>query len=156
MDQRDNAINDLSKLVDIRVVTDPSNQTNIFTTPASSSSVQVWHRSFTYTSPGSLTATSLYNANPAQNGVGSLNIKLPNGAAIDVVANNVLSSGQIAADLKLRDQTLVQAQTQVDQMAATLSSSLSDVTTAGTRGHRPARRASTSTLRMCCRATPST
>src|SRR6185437_8389926 len=54
------------------------------------------------------------------------------GAAIDLVANNALSSGQIAADLKLRDQTLVQAQTQVDQMAATLASSLSDITTAGT------------------------
>jgi len=51
---------------------------------------------------------------------------------MDVVANNVVSSGQIAADLKLRDQTLPQAQTQVDQMAATLASSLSDVTTAGT------------------------
>jgi flagellar hook-associated protein 1 len=48
------------------------------------------------------------------------------------VANNVISSGQIAADLQLRDQTLVQAQTQVDQMAATLSSSLSDKTTPGT------------------------
>jgi flagellar hook-associated protein 1 len=32
----------------------------------------------------------------------------------------------------LRDQTLVQAQTQVDQMAATLASSMSDITTAGT------------------------
>jgi flagellar hook-associated protein 1 FlgK len=51
---------------------------------------------------------------------------------MDVVSNNVLSSGRIAADLTLRDQTLVQAQTQVDQMAATLSSSLSDQTTAGT------------------------
>ena len=132
MDQRDNAINDLSKLVDIRVVTDPSNQTNIFT----NSGIQLvgagLASSFTYTSPGSLTATSLYNANPAKNGVGSLNVKLPNGAAIDVVSNNVLSSGQIAADLKLRDQTLPQAQTQVDQLAATLASSLSDVTTAGT------------------------
>ncbi len=132
MDQRDNAINDLSKLVDIRVVTDPSNQSNIFT----NSGIQLvgggLSSSFTYTSPGSLTATSLYNANPAKNGVGTLNVKLPNGAAIDVVANNVVSSGQIAADLKLRDQTLVQAQTQVDQMAATLASSLSDVTTAGT------------------------
>ena len=43
-----------------------------------------------------------------------------------------ISSGQIAADLKLRDQTLVQAQTQVDQLAATLASALSDKTTAGT------------------------
>jgi flagellar hook-associated protein 1 FlgK len=132
MDQRDAAINDLSKLVDIKVVTDNANQTNIFT----NSGIQLvgagLASTFTFSSKGSLTATSLYNANPAKNGVGSLNIKLPNGAAIDVVANNVISSGQIAADLKLRDQTLTQAQTQIDQMAATLASSLSDVTTAGT------------------------
>jgi flagellar hook-associated protein 1 len=132
MDQRDNAINDLSKLVDVKVTTDPSNQTNIFTSTGIQLVGAGLASSFTYTSPGSLTATSLYNANPSQNGVGSLNIKLPNGAAIDVVANNVVSSGQIAADLKLRDQTLPQAQTQLDQMAATLASSLSDVTTAGT------------------------
>jgi flagellar hook-associated protein 1 FlgK len=132
MDQRDNAINDLSKLADVRVVTDSSNQANVYT----SSGIQLvgggLASSFTYSSPGALSATSLYNSDPTKSGVGSLNIKLPNGASIDVVANNVLSSGQIAADLKLRDQTLVQAQTQVDQLAATLSSSLSDQTTAGT------------------------
>ncbi|WP_035658433.1 flagellar basal body rod C-terminal domain-containing protein, partial [Bradyrhizobium sp. STM 3809] len=60
------------------------------------------------------------------------NIKLSNGVSLDVVANNLLNSGQIAADLKLRDQTLVQAQTQVDQLAATFASALSDKTTAGT------------------------
>src|SRR6202012_2790406 len=125
MDQRDNAINDLSKLVDVRVVTGSSNQTSIFTNSGISLFGETQASTFVYNSPGALTATSLYNANPAKNGVGSLSIKLPNGAAIDVVANNVLSSGQIAADLKLRDQTLVQAQTQLDQMAATLSSSLS-------------------------------
>jgi len=132
MDQRDNAINSLSKLVDVRVVTDSSNQASVFT----NSGIQLvgagLASSFIYNSQGALGATSLYNANPAKSGVGSLNIKLPNGASIDAVANNVISSGQIAADLKLRDQTLVQAQTQVDQLAATLSSSLSDQTTAGT------------------------
>ena len=132
MDQRDNAINDLSKLVDVRVTTDSSNQANIFTNSGIQLVGQGLASSFIYSSQGALGATSLYNANPAKSGVGSLNIKLPNGASIDVVANNVLSSGQIAADLKLRDQTLVQAQTQVDQLAATLSSSLSDQTTAGT------------------------
>jgi flagellar hook-associated protein 1 FlgK len=132
MDQRDNAINSLSKLVDVRVVTDSSNQANVFT----NSGIQLvgagLASSFIYNSQGALGATSLYNANPAKSGVGSLNIKLPNGASIDAVANNVITSGQIAADLKLRDQTLVQAQTQVDQTAATLASSLSDKTTAGT------------------------
>src|ERR1700759_5161855 len=131
MDQRDNAINDLSKLVDVRVVTNSSNQTSVFTNSGIQLVGDGLASSFTYNSPGALSATSLYSSNPAQNGVGTLNITLPNGSAIDVVANNVLSSGQIAADLKLRDQTLVQAQTQVDQMAATLASSLSDITTAG-------------------------
>jgi flagellar hook-associated protein 1 len=132
MDQRDNAINQLSKLVDVRVVTDSSNQASVFT----NSGIQLvgagLASSFVYNSQGTLGATSLYNANPAKSGVGSLVIRLPNGANIDLVANNSISSGQIAADLKLRDQTLVQAQTQVDQLAATLSSSLSDQTTAGT------------------------
>jgi flagellar hook-associated protein 1 len=132
MDQRDNAINDLSKLVDVRVTTDSANQANIFT----NSGIQLvgagLASSFIYNSQGALGATSLYNSNPSQSGVGSLSIKLPNGASIDAVSNNVIGSGQIAADLKLRDQTLVQAQTQIDQTAATLSSSLSDLTTAGT------------------------
>src|SRR5215468_6916077 len=132
MDQRDNAINDLSKLVDVRVVTDQANQANIFTTTGIQLVGAGLASQFNFSSPGALTATSLYNANPANNGVGSLSVHLPNGANIDVVANNLISSGQIAADLKLRDQTLVQAQTQVDQMAATLASSLSDQTTAGT------------------------
>src|SRR5215467_11885592 len=132
MDKRDNAINQLSKLVDIKVVTDSSNQTNIFTNSGLQLVGAGLASEFKFSSPGSLTATSLYNANPVTNGVGSLNLRLPNGANIDLVATNAIGSGQIAADLKLRDQTLVQAQTQVDQMAATLASSLSDQTTAGT------------------------
>jgi flagellar hook-associated protein 1 FlgK len=132
MDKRDNAINQLSKLVDIKVVTDSANQTNIFTTSGIQLVGAGLASEFKFSAPGTLTATSLYNANSAKNGVGSFTIRLPNGANIDLVATNAISSGQIAADLKLRDQTLVQAQTQVDQMAATLASSLSDVTTAGT------------------------
>ena len=131
-DQRDNAINDLSNLLDVKVTTDGSNQANVFT----STGIQLVGGSlasqFKFSSPGTLSATSLYNANPTISGVGSLTISLPNGASLDVVANNVISSGQIAADLQLRDTTLPQAQTQVDQFAATLASSLSDQTTQGT------------------------
>ncbi|MBV9564648.1 MAG: flagellar hook-associated protein FlgK [Bradyrhizobium sp.] len=132
MDQRDNAINDLSKLADIRVVPDSSNQVSIFTNSGIQLVGQGLASQFIYTSQGALSATEQYNTNPSLSGVGALDIKLPNGASIDAVANKVLSSGQIAADIKLRDQTLVQAQNQVDQLAATMASSLSDVTTAGT------------------------
>lgn len=132
MDQRDTAIDQLSKLLDVRVVVDSSNQANIFTSTGIQLVGAGLASQFTFTSPGALDATSLYNSDPTKSGVGTLNIRLPNGANLDVVANNVISSGRIAADIKLRDQTLVQAQTQVDQLAATIASALSDRTTAGT------------------------
>ncbi|MDN3274824.1 flagellar hook-associated protein FlgK [Frankia sp. RB7] len=131
MDQRDQAINSLSKYVDVRVTTDGSNQANIFTTTGIQLVGAGLASQFSFSSVGALSATSLYNSDPAKSGVGALNIKLPNGSSIDVAGNSVISSGQIAADLKLRDQTLVQAQNQVDQLAATMSSALSDKTTAG-------------------------
>lgn len=131
MDQRDQAINSLSKYVDVRVTTDGSNQANIYTTTGIQLVGAGLASQFSFASAGALGATSLYNIDPAKSGVGALTIKLPNGSSIDVAGNNVVSSGQIAADLKLRDQTLVQAQNQVDQLAATMSSALSDKTTAG-------------------------
>ncbi|WP_439366632.1 flagellar hook-associated protein FlgK [Bradyrhizobium sp. DASA03005] len=131
MDQRDQAINTLSKYVDVRVTTDGSNQTNIYTTTGIQLVGAGLASEFSFASAGALSATSLYNIDPTKSGVGALNIKLPNGSQVDVVANNVVSSGQIAADLKLRDETLVQAQNQIDQLAATMASALSDKTTAG-------------------------
>jgi flagellar hook-associated protein 1 len=131
-DQRDSAISQLAQLVDVNVTVDGANQANVFT----NTGVQLVGGSqaskFNFNSPGALTATALYNSDPTKSGVGSLSITLPNGSSMDAVANHVISSGQIAADLTLRDTTLVQAQSQVDQMAATLSSALSDQTTAGT------------------------
>jgi flagellar hook-associated protein 1 FlgK len=131
-DQRDTAINQLSQLMDVNVTTDGSNQVSIFTNTGVQLVGGSQASTFNFNSPGTLTANSLYSTNPSQSGVGTLSITLPNGSSMDVVANNVISSGQIAADLTLRDTTLVQAQAQVDQMAATLASSLSDQTTAGT------------------------
>jgi flagellar hook-associated protein 1 FlgK len=131
-DQRDSAINDLSSLMDVNATTNSANQTSILTNTGVQLVSGTQASQFSFTSAGTLSPTDLYSSNPAQNGVGSLTVKLPNGANIDVISNNVISSGRIAADIQLRDQTLVQAQNQVDQLAATLSSSLSDITTQGT------------------------
>jgi flagellar hook-associated protein 1 len=138
MDQRDSAINDLSKLMDVRTVTDSSNETSVFTT----SGVQLvggeLASKMTFTSPGTLTANNLYSSTSSQNGVGSLTIALPNGGSYDMVANKAITSGKIAADLTLRDQSLTEAQTQIDQLAATMSSALSDQTTASSLSGSPA------------------
>ncbi len=131
-DQRDQAINDLAKFVDVKAITDNNNQVSVFTTSGFQLVGAGLASKFSFTSVGTLTPGALYNTDPTKNGVGTLTLTLPNGASLDAVANQVFRSGQIAADLTLRDQTLVQAQTQVDQFAATLSSSLSDQNTPGT------------------------
>jgi flagellar hook-associated protein 1 FlgK len=48
-----------------------------------------------------------------------------------MVSTNSIRSGKIAAYLELRDNTLVKAQAQIDQLAASMSSALSDKTTSG-------------------------
>ena len=131
MDQRDNAINDLSKLVDIRVVTDSANQATVYTT-SGLQLVGTQASRLSFSGQGTLNASSLWNSNPALSGAGTLTLTFANGASVDLIATNSIGSGRIGADLKLRDSTLVQAQTQLDQLAATLASSLSDITTAGT------------------------
>jgi flagellar hook-associated protein 1 len=130
-DQRDNAINDLSKLIDIRVVTDNANQATVYTT-SGLQLVGTQASLLSFSGQGTLSASSLWNSNPALSGAGALTLAFPNGATVDLIATNSIGSGRIGADLKLRDSTLVQAQTQIDQLAATLASSLSDITTAGT------------------------
>jgi flagellar hook-associated protein 1 len=131
MDQRDLAINQLSQLMDIRVSTNPNNQTTVYTTNGVEL-VGAQASTLNFNSQGTLNASSQWSSNPANSSAGSLTVKLANGAVIDMIATNSISSGQIAADLTLRDKTLVQAQTQVDQLAASLSSAVSDKTTAGT------------------------
>jgi flagellar hook-associated protein 1 FlgK len=130
-DQRDTAINKLSQLMDVRVSTTGNNQVTIYT----NSGIQLvgaQASTLSFNGPATLGASNLYSTNPTQNGVGTITLTSPSGATIDMNATNSISSGQIAADLQLRDTTLVQAQAQVDQLAASMSSALSDTTTAGT------------------------
>ena len=131
MDQRDQSINQLSQLMDIRVSSNGNNQVTIYTTNGVEL-VGAQASTLTFNSQGTLNATSQWNSNPAKSSAGTLSVKLANGATIDMIATNSISSGQIAADLTLRDKTLVQAQAQIDQLAATMASALSDKTTAGT------------------------
>jgi flagellar hook-associated protein 1 FlgK len=130
-DQRDSAIDQLSKLIDIRVSTDNTGQATIYTTNGVEL-VGAEASQLIFNSKGTLDASSQWNADPTKSTAGSLTAKLANGATIDLIGTHSISSGQIAADLTLRDKTLVQAQAQLDQLAASISSALSDKTTAGT------------------------
>src|SRR6202035_223980 len=131
MDQRDAAINQLSQLMDVRVSTTGNNQTTVYTSNGVEL-VGAQASTLSFNSQGQLSANSAWNANPALSTAGTITCTLANGATVDMIATNSISSGQIAADVTLRDKTLVQAQNQVDQLAASISTGLSNQTTPGT------------------------
>jgi flagellar hook-associated protein 1 len=131
MDQRDQAVDQLSQLMDIRVSSTGNNQTTVYTANGAEL-VGAQASQLSFNSQGTLNADSQWTSNPATSSAGTITLKVANGATIDMIATNSINSGQIAADLTLRDKTLVQAQAQVDQLAASMASALSDKTTAGT------------------------
>ncbi len=130
-DQRDQAINQLAKLMDIRVVQGGDNQLTIFTGSgfqlASTEASQL-----TFTASGTITPTLQWNADPTKSGLSTINLVSPDGSTTDLLANGGIRSGEIAAYVDMRDNTLVQAQSQIDELASQLSRALSDLTTQGT------------------------
>lgn len=130
-DARDQAVNQLAQLMNIQVVQNSNNQISVFT----SSGTQLVGNTaaqLTFDDRGALSAGSLWNANPAQSGVGNIMLVSPDGTSTNLIANNSIKSGQIAAYVQMRDQLLPQAQTQLDEFAAQMSEGLSNLTTAGT------------------------
>lgn len=128
LDQRDQYITQLSQLMDIRVVAGSGNQVSIFTN-AGVQLVGADAAQLAFNAQGTVTPSTVWDSDPAKSNLGSIVINFPNGGSIDLIASNSIRSGSIAAYLELRDKTLVQAQEQVDQLAASLASALSDKTT---------------------------
>jgi flagellar hook-associated protein 1 FlgK len=133
MDQRDKYIDQLSKLMDVRVVQATNNQVYVYT----SSGTQLVGAGqnpaqLTFNAQGAVGANSLWNSDPTKSGVGTITLTMPGGGTTDLIATGAIQSGEIAAYLQMRDSILPQAQTQLDEFAAKMSQSLSDVTTAGT------------------------
>jgi len=131
MDQRDSYIDQLSQLMDINAVQGDSGQVSIFT----NSGIQLVGAQagqLSFDAVGTITPSSQWSANPAQRGVGTITLIPPSGAPIDLIQDHAIRSGTIAAYLSMRDQDLVQAQNQLDSLAAGMASALSDKTTAGT------------------------
>ncbi len=131
LDQRDQYITQLSELMDIRVTTSGANQVTVFT----SSGVQLVGNEaarLSFNAQGTVSPNTLWNSDPSKSNLGSVVLSYANGGSIDLTATGGIKSGKIAAYTELRDKTLVEAQNQLDQFAATLSSALSDKTTAGT------------------------
>jgi flagellar hook-associated protein 1 FlgK len=131
LDQRDAYIDQLSQLMDINVVKGDNNQISVFT-KSGAQLVGTQAATLNFDAKGTMTAASTWNADPTKRAVGTITLVSPNGSSVDLVESSAIRSGTIAAYLQMRDQDLVQAQSQLDALASAMSSALSDKTTAGT------------------------
>jgi flagellar hook-associated protein 1 FlgK len=129
-DQRDSYVDRLSKLMDIRVVTNSLNQISVFTN-SGVELVGAKASQLAFNAQGTVNATTLWDADPAKSNLGTITLVSPGGTSIDLIANNSIRSGQIAALLDMRDHVLVQAQNQLDGLAATMAQALSNTTVSG-------------------------
>ncbi|HEX2215382.1 MAG TPA: flagellar hook-associated protein FlgK [Xanthobacteraceae bacterium] len=130
MDQRDRYVDQLATLMDIRVVETDNNQLTVFTS-SGTQLVGSQAAELRFDPQGTMTASTVWSADPAERSVGTITLVSASGDAVDLLANNSIRSGAIAAYVEMRDRVLVQAQAQLDAIAAAMSQALSDRTTAG-------------------------
>ena len=131
LDQRDRYIDQLSQLMDINVIAIDNNQVAVYT----NSGVQLvgtQAAQIAFDAQGTMSAAAQWTGDPATRTVGTLTLKSPFGGETDLIESNAIRSGEIGGYLQMRDQDLVQAQSQLDAIAAAMASALSDKTTAGT------------------------
>jgi flagellar hook-associated protein 1 FlgK len=132
-DQRDRIVAELSQYMDIRTSEDARGSLAIITT----SGTQIFDGrpavTFSFDQHESIGPESQWSSDPTKRGVGTITMRSASGGGvIDAIASKVFKSGEIAANIELRDKTLVQAQAQLDEIAAQMSSALSDREVAGT------------------------
>lgn len=130
LDERDRKISELSQIMDIKTVSTGNNQITVFTN-SGIQLVGLEAAQLRFDAQTTIGATAQWNAEPSKRGVGTLTLTTSGGADIDLIANKSIRSGEMAAYLEMRDTTLVEAQAQLDEIAATLARALSDTTTAG-------------------------
>jgi flagellar hook-associated protein 1 FlgK len=130
LDQRDAYIDELSQLMDVRVIASDHNQINVFT----NSGIQLVGTEasqLAFDAQGTMMPSSQWTADPSTRSVGTIMLVTPTGGKVDLLQAGAIRSGEIAGYVEMRDQVLVEAQAQLDELAAAMSSALSDATVAG-------------------------
>jgi flagellar hook-associated protein 1 FlgK len=131
LDRRDFYIDQLAQLIDIKIIPGNFNQVSVFTN-SGIQLVGLGASTLEFDPQGSMNASAFWSNDPALRNVGTIVLKGPNGSDVDLLSSNAIRSGRIAAYLEMRDEVLVQAQTQLDEIAAAMARALSDRTIDGT------------------------
>jgi flagellar hook-associated protein 1 FlgK len=130
-DQRDGYVDRLAQLLDVRVTEGERGSVRVFTS-GGNLLVDAQPVTLGFDEHSGINATSLYNVDDSERGVGTLTMTSFGGAELDLFRHGTLHSGEIAALREMRDVTLVQAQAQLDELAHGLAMSMSQSSVPGT------------------------
>lgn len=131
LDARDEAVRQLSSYMDIGTLESADGHLSVFTT-SGLSLVSDHGTQFEFDARGTLTAGTVWSKDDAERTVGTIRVADNGSQVIDLIASGTLRSGSLAALVELRDHTLVDAQAQLDDIAAGLAEAMSNRTVEGT------------------------
>ncbi|WP_127753476.1 flagellar hook-associated protein FlgK [Devosia sp. 1566] len=131
LDQRDRLVSSVAELIDVKADYKADGTVSLMT-GSGVGLVDGRAASFRFDTPGRLTASSAFNSDSALSGVGKLTLVTASGLEIDVQRSGGIRGGELGGLLTLRDKTLPEAQSQLDEIAAGLAQAFSTVQTPGT------------------------
>ena len=130
LNERDRQLTRLSDAMEIQVLPKENGTISIYT-KSGNSLLEGTAAQFDFDQRGNLNANTLYSTDEAERSVGTVTFRSSNGYSLDLINNGILDTGRLGALINMRDNVLVETQTQLDELAAGLASSLSDSDVAG-------------------------
>lgn len=130
LDQRDRLVASVAEMIDVRADYRPDGTVALMTR-SGVGLIDNGVSSFKFESAGTLSPNSQFDPDPAKTKVGKLTLTTPSGLTIDLVTQGVLQGGELGGLVTLRDKTLVEAQEQLDEIAASLAMAFSTNKTDG-------------------------
>lgn len=131
LDERDKYIDQLSSYFDTKTFDGGNGNFSIYTTSGAPLFVEGRGLRLQFDERFAVSANAQYNTNPTLSGLGGLRISDPIGGSVDMMQGGLIQSGSFAALFDLRDKVLVDTQTQLDDFAAALTTTLGDKTITG-------------------------
>lgn len=130
-DQRDQAINELAALMDVKVTDAGSGDVRITTTSGLTlyDAGEASRLSFEPTS--NVTPQKAYSDDASESTLGTITLTRSSGYSADLLADGGLRFGELRALADLRDETLPEAQAQLDELAANLAQAFGSTTVPG-------------------------
>ena len=132
LDNRDLKLQSLTELLEVSPVVGADGTVSITTKSGINLIDQASFAKFSFDARNTLSASDFYDSDPTKRHVGTISVTTPGGTSIDLIGSGTLRTGCLAGLVDLRDNVLVQAQSQLDDFAAGLSSALADRNVSGT------------------------